>query len=278
MRPLHDPTSDQQQGSESGSSFSSSRDSDRTSSLKTGWVSPERVESKLVCGAHVQFGFDWLGFDAYLFDIDGTLLNSRDAVHYHAFHRAVANIFGLDFRLDGVPVHGNTDIGILRAYLESAAVDESAWVPKLPAVIEAMSADVELNAAGLRPEVCPSIIDVLDHLRSAGKLLGVASGNLERVGWAKLRACGLRDYFSFGSFSGERERRDDVIAHGISQAKKALASEARVCVVGDTPADIASAHANGIPSIAVATGIYSVEDLLSHRPEMCISCCDDLLR
>jgi len=24
-------------------------------------------------------------FDAYLFDIDGTLLNSRDAVHYEAF-------------------------------------------------------------------------------------------------------------------------------------------------------------------------------------------------
>jgi phosphoglycolate phosphatase-like HAD superfamily hydrolase len=148
----------------------------------------------------------------------------------------------------------------------------------LPAVIEAMTADVEANATGLRPEVCPSIIEVLDQLRSAGKLLGVASGNLERVGWAKLRACGLRDYFSFGSFSGERERRDDVIADGISQAKAALGSEARVCVVGDTPADIASAHANGIPAIAVATGIYSVEDLLSHRPEMCISCCDDLLR
>jgi phosphoglycolate phosphatase-like HAD superfamily hydrolase len=278
MRPLHDPTSDQQQGSESGSSFSSSRDSDGTSKPKTGWVSPERLQSTPACEGQIQPGFDWLGFDAYLFDIDGTLLNSRDAIHYHAFHRAVANIFGLDFRLDGVPVHGNTDIGILRAYLESAGVAESAWLPKLPAVIEAMSADVEANAVGLRPEVCPSIIEVLDHLRAAGKLLGVASGNLERVGWAKLRACGLRDYFSFGSFSGERERRDDVIAHGVAQAKAALGSEARVCVVGDTPADVGSAHANGIPAIAVATGIYSIEDLLSHRPEMCISCCDDLLR
>jgi phosphoglycolate phosphatase-like HAD superfamily hydrolase len=226
----------------------------------------------------VQPGFDWLACDAYLFDIDGTLLNSRDAVHYHAFHRAVATIFGLDFRLDGVPVHGNTDIGILRAYLESAGVAESTWRPQLEHLIDLMSAEVEFNAAALRPERCPAIVELLDHLVSFGKLLGVASGNLERVGWAKLRACGLRERFSFGSFSGEREQRDDVIAFGISQAKAKLGPAARVCVVGDTPADIASAHANHIPAIAVATGIYSVEELLRHSPDMCISCCDDLFQ
>jgi phosphoglycolate phosphatase-like HAD superfamily hydrolase len=190
----------------------------------------------------------------------------------------VATTFGLDFRLDGVPVHGNTDIGILRAYLESAGVAESAWRAQLGRVIDLMSADVELNAAALRPELCPAVMELLNHLGSSGKLLGVASGNLERVGWAKLSACGLRERFSFGSFSGEREKRDDVIAFGISEVRARLGPSARVCVVGDTPADIASAHANGIPAIAVATGIYSVEELLSHTPEMCVSCCDDLLQ
>ena len=33
--------------------------------------------------------FRWDAADAYLFDIDGTLLNSRDGVHYNAFHNAV---------------------------------------------------------------------------------------------------------------------------------------------------------------------------------------------
>jgi phosphoglycolate phosphatase-like HAD superfamily hydrolase len=277
MKPLEHRTGNREQRSVSACGSSSSSDSNRSPSLKTGWVGPEQAQTALRCGIHVQPGFEWLSYDTYLFDIDGTLLNSRDAVHYHAFHRAVATVFGLDFRLNGVPVHGNTDLGILRAYLDSAGIAESAWGPQLSRVIDLMSADVELNAAGLRPELCPAIIELLNHLSSSGKLLGVASGNLERVGWAKLRACGLRERFSFGSFSGEREKRDDIIAFGISQAKAKLGPSARVCVVGDTPADIASAHANGIPAIAVATGIYSVEELLSHNPEMCVACCDDLL-
>src|SRR5690349_15360578 len=88
--------------------------------LKTGWVSAESTSAASSSVTHIRPGFDWTAFDCYLFDIDGTLLNSRDAVHYHAFHRAVQTVFGLDFRLDGVPVHGNTDVGILRAYFEQA--------------------------------------------------------------------------------------------------------------------------------------------------------------
>jgi phosphoglycolate phosphatase len=225
---------------------------------------------------HCAPGFDWLAYDAYLFDIDGTLLNSRDAVHYFAFHRAVQTIFGLDFRLDGVPVQGNTDIGILRSYFEAAGLSQAEWRPKLRDVISFMCAEVERNRHDLRPELCPSIVEVLNRLGSAGKLLGVASGNLEPIGWAKLTACGLRERFRFGAFSGELELRDDVIAHGIRQAQALRGTETRVCVVGDTPADIRSAHNNRIPAIAVATGIYKVDELLAFTPEMCVSCCADL--
>lgn len=246
--------------------------------LKTGWADAERAGvSDSSCDVYRQTRSDWLAADAYLFDIDGTLLNSRDAVHYHAFHRAVNQVFGLDMRLDGIPVHGNTDVGILQAYLRSAGVPEEQWRPRLTEVFELMSAEVERNAAGLLPELCPAIPELIRYLRSRGKLLGVASGNLERVGWAKLRACGLRECFSFGSFSGARETRDEVIAHGIEQAREIRGSDTSVLVVGDTPADIRSAHANGIGVIAVATGIYSFDELLSHSPEMCASCCTDLM-
>ena len=106
----------------------------------------------------------------------------------------------------------------------------------------------------------------------------MASGNLEGVGWAKLKACGLRRHFSFGAFSGELEKRDEVIAHGIEQAHNLRGSETTVCVVGDTPADIRAAHANGVPAIAIATGIYRTEELVACNPEMCVQCCEDLLR
>lgn len=245
--------------------------------LKTGWAGAAEISTDQSSSVHVKSGFDWKAADAYLFDIDGTLLNSRDAVHYFAFHHAVEQVFGLDFRIEGVPVHGNTDVGILRAYLEVAGVPESEWHPKLPDVLRIMTAEVERNSADLRPELCPSIRELVELLSAEGKLLGVASGNLEPVGWAKLRACGLRDYFSFGAFSGEREKRDDIIAFAVQRARELRGANAPVYVVGDTPADIRSAHANHIPAIAVGTGIYSFEELLAHSPEMCISCCRDLM-
>lgn len=248
------------------------------SGLKTGWVSADSTGSGSSTFTYIQPGFNWTASDCYLFDIDGTLLNSRDAVHYHAFHRAVAAVFGLEFRLDGVPVHGNTDVGILRAYFEQAGIPKVEWSSRLPHAFEFMSAEVERNAKDLRPEVCRGIPELLEKLADQGKLLGVASGNLERVGWAKLNACGLRRYFSFGSFSGEREKRDDIIAYGIEQARRLRSSGTTVCVIGDTPADIRSAHANGVPAVAIATGIYGTEELVACGPEMCVQCCDDLLR
>lgn len=246
--------------------------------LKTGWAGAAEIATNQSSLVHVKPGFDWKAADAYLFDIDGTLLNSRDAVHYFAFHHGLKQVFGLDFRIDGVPVHGNTDVGILRAYLEVAGVPESQWRPKLPDVLRIMTTEVERNAADLRPELCPSIRELVELLSAEGKLLGIASGNLEPVGWAKLRACGLRDYFSFGAFSGEREKRDDIIAFGVQKARELRGANATVYVVGDTPADIRSAHANHIPAIAVGTGIYSLEELLAHSPQMCISCCRDLMQ
>jgi phosphoglycolate phosphatase-like HAD superfamily hydrolase len=245
--------------------------------LKTGWVGSEGKQVASTCAVRTQPNFDWLAADAYLFDIDGTLLNSRDAVHYHAFHSAVAEVFGLELRFDGIPVHGNTDVGILQAYLRAAGLPEEEWRPRMPEVFERMSAEVERNANNFRPELCPAIPELIEFLSAQGKLLGVASGNIDGVGWAKLRAAGLQDHFSFGAFSGKRENRDEVIAHGIEQAHAIRGKDSKIYVVGDTPADIHSAHANGIAAIAVATGIYGLDELLSHSPEMCVSCCADLL-
>ena len=48
-------------------------------------------------------------------------------------------------------------------------------------------------------------------------------------------------------------------------------------MVGDTPRDIEAAHANSLPVIAVATGNFSFDALIEHRPEVCASSLADLL-
>jgi phosphoglycolate phosphatase-like HAD superfamily hydrolase len=215
--------------------------------------------------------------DAYLFDIDGTLLNSRDGVHYNAFHAAVREIYGIDSKIDGVPVHGNTDLGILRAVARRAGLSDSDFESKLPAAIDRMCAAARRNAGGMAPELCPCIPDLLDKLRRQGKLLGVVSGNLEPIGWMKLQAAGIKQFFAFGSFSNQRELRRDIFRHGIEEARQRLGAAARVCFVGDTPSDIEAAREVGSPILAVATGIFPVADLLAHKPDACVGCCDELV-
>src|SRR5436190_6129996 len=53
--------------------------------------------------------------DAYFFDIDGTLLVTRDLVHWNALHQAMLEVFGVDTTIEGLPYHGKTDVAILRA-------------------------------------------------------------------------------------------------------------------------------------------------------------------
>ena len=219
----------------------------------------------------------WAAADAYLFDIDGTLLNTRDGVHYYAFRNTLRAFFDIDGTIDGVPVHGNTDLGILRAVLQREGIGGDEFEAKLPNVIRHMCDEVQRNAAGIRVELCPSIPELLARLHKAGRLLGIVSGNLETIGWAKLEAAGLNRYFSFGSFSDRRELREEIFQHGIEEARRILGAEASVMVVGDTPSDIQAARKVGIPIVSVATGIFPREELSSLGPDYCVSSCTELL-
>src|SRR6266568_298586 len=132
-----------------------------------------------VDNADLPRGFNWRGFDAYLFDIDGTLLNSRDAVHYFAFLTAMSELYGREVGLEGVPVHGSTDPIILLRALERAGVSEADGRAALQDVMSRMCSVVEARAEELRPELCGSIAKLLAELKASGKLMGVTSGNVE---------------------------------------------------------------------------------------------------
>jgi phosphoglycolate phosphatase-like HAD superfamily hydrolase len=223
-------------------------------------------------------GFDWHAFDAYLFDIDGTLLNSRDGVHYNSFHKALKHVYECDGRIDNVPVQGNTDIGILRAAAALCGIEGERFERGLPEALHLMADEVEQNASELNPELCPSIRELLDALQSTGKLMGVCTGNLQRIGWAKLKAAGIRDCFTVGGFSDRHEFRPDIFRDAMDQARAHLGRpHAKVCFVGDTPNDILAAQKLGMPVVAVATGIYPLDQLQRHAPTHCVSCCAELL-
>lgn len=221
--------------------------------------------------------FSWEFHDVFLFDLDGTLLHCADAVHYYAFCNALESLSGRKMNLDGVTAHGNTDAGILRDALNLAGISEEEWRPRIATVCATMCAQVQSQQHKLDASALPGVIPLLDYLRSSGALLGIATGNLEAIGRLKLGRSGLQDYFEFAAYSDGFERRVDVFAHALSLAHSLAGTNATVCAIGDTPADIRAAHENNMNIIAVASGVHSFDALVAENPELCVTSLEQLV-
>ena len=222
-------------------------------------------------------GFLWDAQDAYLFDIDGTLLRSRDRIHIDSFVQSVRRVTGFEVTLAGITLQGATDTMILREACRQADIPADVLEAHTGAILEAMCTSVSQQRQAMDLVRMPGVEDALRHLAGKGALLGVATGNLELIGWIKIEQVGLREWFRFGGFSDNFPVRSELVGHAAKKARELAGAEARVCVVGDTPRDIEAAHANSLPVIAVATGRYSYDELSALGPEACATSLADLL-
>ena len=226
----------------------------------------------------VQNGFVWDRQNAYLFDIDGTLLRSRDRVHVDSFTATLQKMMGSGVTLEGVALAGNTDTSILREACAQAGISPEVLEPQLAAIAEAICHNVAGRKHEMHPVLMPGVEDTLQYLADRGAILGLATGNLEMIGWIKMERAGLREWFRFGGFSDKFPLRSELIGDAAAKARELAGPHATVCVVGDTPRDIEAAHANHLPVVAVATGQFSFDDLMQHKPELCTTSLADLLR
>jgi len=244
-------------------------------------TNPSTTEAR----ALIREDFVWDAQDAYLFDIDGTLLRSRDRIHFNSFASSVREVTGIEISLSGVVLHGGTDTAILREAFELAGVPAETWEHQMEGILEAMRQTVHERRGEMDLWTMPGVAETLAHLASRGALLGLATGNLESIGWLKVEEVGLREWFRFGGFSDRFAVRSEMIADAAAQARELLlchpvssqVTERSICVVGDTPRDIEAARVNGLPVIAVATGNYSFDELAALKPEVCTSSLADLL-
>jgi phosphoglycolate phosphatase-like HAD superfamily hydrolase len=220
----------------------------------------------------IREGFAWDEQAAYLFDVDGTLLRSRDRIHFNSFSASIRQVTGLDVPLEGVVLHGGTDTAILREAFALSGVAAETWEPHKEAILEAMRKIVKDRRDDLDIWMMPAVEETVRYLAGTGALLGLATGNLEEIGWTKVERIGLRKWFRFGGFSDRFEVRSELVADAAEQARALLGDpDALPCVVGDTPRDIQAARANGFPVIAVATGIYGFDEMAALEPDVCAS-------
>lgn len=197
-----------------------------------------------------------------LFDIDGTLVDTGGQ-GMDALRKTAVEIFGGD----GPPLDlaGSTDLGILDNLYIHFGVTPSE--EKTHGFFEAyhrhLEAGMESNPADGR--VLDGVIAVLEDLaRNENAQLALLTGNTSLGAEIKLRHYGLGHHFTFGAYGSDRADRNLL---GPIALERAFAMTGhsyhpeRTLVIGDTPKDIACAHAMGAKCLAVATGRFSAGQL-----------------
>src|ERR1700752_1025300 len=123
----------------------------------TGLLAARSSKLKMQGGAGLPTGnaFRWRDADAYLFDIDGTLLLSPDRTHRYALHRAILDIFGVETTIDGIAYHGKTDPGILRAALERMGIPSATINARMNDALAIVRRDASEKADRIKPNVLP---------------------------------------------------------------------------------------------------------------------------
>ena len=205
-----------------------------------------------------------------LWDIDGTLVTHAPAVRdRHAF--AVASILGRD--IERLPAGiGKTDRQIM-VELFADHIPSEAEIERAFEIIDDVTAEDMRTAPST---ALPGTQEVLSHLAGVGATHSVLTGNSPRRARLKLESAGLAEHIDFdsGFFGHLHATRMELVASAADRLS--LQTGVRPVIIGDTPLDIIAGQASGIPVIAVATGIYSVDDLAQHHPHAVLDNYDDV--
>jgi phosphoglycolate phosphatase len=206
-----------------------------------------------------------------LFDIDGTIVRRAGPHHREALEEAVHRVAGIKTTTDGIPLQGMLDRKILETMMRNAGASASLVRRSMPGLVEtAQKIYLKRCPPTLESKLCPGVRAALHRISRRGVPLGLVTGNLSHIGWKKMELAGVKRYFSFGAFAEEAHERAGLVKIAMRHARGQgwIGRGTKVWLVGDHQNDIRAAQANGIGSVAVATGISMKEELAACGPDL----------
>ena len=219
--------------------------------------------------ACVQVGPARSGPTWLFFDIDSTLITAEACrAHIAAVYAAMRSVYGVpDPAAAGLRFSGMTDLGIARDILAALSYPPGLF-PERSAEFcrEAARQHADLCPDDLTGFVFPGIPNLLTGLSARQDVrLGLLTGNIQEIALLKLIHAGLAPFFApaVGAFGCDAE--DRLALAPIARARAGDGAgphpRERTLIIGDTPRDIACAHADGIRCVAVTTGRYDARQL-----------------
>lgn len=196
-----------------------------------------------------------------LFDIDKTLVKSSLA-HKASFSAAFKKIFVVDTNIDIINHCGMTDQQIIADVLKNNGLDDETIKSKMK---ECMAAMVDAYER-MNDEII--LFDdtkaTLEGLKGKNYVLGLVTGNLEPIGWSKIKKAGIAEYFSVGGFGSDNASRTELVKIAAGRAKDKFRIDFEdIWLIGDAPQDIKAGKEAGVKTIGVTTGIYQKDDLIN---------------
>ena len=206
-----------------------------------------------------------------LFDIDGTIMRSgragRDAME-HALHTVFGTPGDASYWYDG-----KTDKQIVRELMRLEGHDDAYIDSHMDAVVQVYLSELQKNLAegGRDIVMYAGVSELIDAVEARDNtVLGLLTGNIESGAALKLRSVGLDvSRFVVNAYGSDHEVRGELPSVARRRLQDRLGVEiagADVIVIGDTPADIQCGRSIGARAIGVATGRYSLPQLLQHDP------------
>jgi phosphoglycolate phosphatase len=198
-----------------------------------------------------------------LFDIDGTLVTTGGAGAV-AWRRAFEDLHGIPADIGQFTDAGMTDPDVGAKTFEAVLHRKPTAVELAQLIQRRLEHLPEAVAESAGYRVLPGVPERLRQLSREGHLLGLITGNGDGAAFVKLARGDLMRWFTFGAYASAGVDRAGIVRRAVERGEAMLGEDvpnAEVYVIGDTPLDIAAAHAVGCTAIAVATGHYDATAL-----------------
>jgi len=208
-----------------------------------------------------------------LWDVDYTLVATDGAGRY-LYEVVLAELYGLDMPSPLTSMAGRTDSSIALEVLTAAGVSEpeaelsrfqdllAARAPELHGMVREYGRVLPGAEAAITAVACLAS-------RNGGKpvIQSLLTGNIPALARVKLGALGLTEHLdlSIGAYGDVSQVRADLVPVARQNAARRYSADfsgTATVLIGDTPHDIEAAAIAGATSVGVATGSFTMRQLI----------------
>jgi len=217
-----------------------------------------------------------------LFDIDGTLIRhfgpeSTINIGWYRFVYALKRVFDIDVTPNPKRnYHGGVDRAILFDIASRYGVTKVQFDARFEDVKMAVIDYAHTRETKQIYEAIPEGVQLIHLLRNFSKqfLLGILTGNVEKMAYWKLRHVGIDpSWFTLFITSDEFEDRISLAKSVFLKVEKdagIFVSPGDIYIIGDAVGDILCAHAIGVSSIIATTGRHKKDELRAEHPTLLV--------